>query len=67
MEILSVVITVAPLLLLVAYVLLNQFSKKTKTKIDDYLKEIVGELLEGLGKSPPKPLDPKLTDKEDKN
>ncbi len=47
-----------PLALLIIYVLLNQFSSKTKTKADDVAKEIVGELLEGLGKEVPQPLDP---------
>ena len=47
-----------PLALLVIYVLLNQFASKTKTKTDDVAKEIVGEILEGLGKEVPKPIDP---------
>ena len=64
MDKLSIVLTILPLVLLVIYVLLNQFASKTKTKADDYIREIIGEILEGLGKEPPKPIDPLLIERE---
>lgn len=59
METILILSTALPLILLVIYVILNQFSSKTKTKVDDIAKEVVAELLDGLGKEVPKDHDKK--------
>lgn len=59
---LDIIIVILPVALLFVYSILNVIKRKTKTKLDDEAAEVVGEILEGLGKDIPKPIDPDTLD-----
>lgn len=49
-----IIVVLLPVCLLVIYAILDVIAYKTKSRIDDYLVNIIGEILEGLGKIVPK-------------
>lgn len=50
---LSGILLVFPVLVLVAYVVLDRIASKTATKVDDEVAAGLGEILQGLGKPLP--------------